>query len=66
MPESNDRKQIQVYLPRAVRGDWPIGHEIVAQAGVHHAVQNQHGAVAVVLPDGGLLGVKPGEFERLQ
>lgn len=28
----------------------------------YDAVVNTHGAVSVVLPDGSLLGVKPGEF----
>jgi hypothetical protein len=55
---------MKIYLPRAVRGDWPIGHHLVAQKGTHEAVMNTHGAVAVVLPEG-LLGVKPTEFERV-
>lgn len=56
---------IKVRLPADVHGDYPIGHELVAKAGVHNAVTNSHGAVAVVLPGGELLGVKPGEFERV-
>jgi hypothetical protein len=56
----------KVYLPRLVHGDWPIGHKLIADQGVHDAVKNQHGAVCVVLPDGKLLGVKPGEFEMVQ
>jgi len=63
---SDDLKQFKIYLPRMVHGDFPIGHHLIAQAGVHYAVANQHGAVSVVLPDGKLLGVKPGEFERVQ
>jgi hypothetical protein len=54
---------MKVYLPQDVRGDWPIGHHLVARAGYHEAVANPHGAVCVVLPSGELLGVKPGEFE---
>jgi len=49
-----------------VHGDWPFGHHLVAQPGVHDAVENQHGAVSVVLDHGQLLGVKPDEFERVQ
>ena len=58
--------EIDVYLPRMVHGDWPIGHNLIAQPGVYRAKVNQFGAVAVVLPDGKMLGVKPGEFERIQ
>ena len=59
-------KTFKILLPRMVHGDWPIGHNVIAEAGIHDAVENQHGAVAVVLPDGSLLGVKPDEFERVQ
>ena len=62
----SDLKPTKVYLPRMVHGDWPIGHRLIAQPGVHNAVENQHGAVSVVLSDGQMLGVKPGEFERIQ
>lgn len=54
---------LQIRLRTEVRGDWPIGHTKVAEAGAHDASVNQHGAVCVHLPDGGRLGVKPGEFE---
>lgn len=56
----------KVYLPRMVHGDFPFGHNTIAEAGIHDAVANQHGAVSVVLPNGKLLGVKPDEFERVQ
>lgn len=56
----------KIFLPRTVRGDWPIGHMLVAKTGVHSAVRNTHGAVSVVLSDGELLGVKPDEFEEVQ
>lgn len=56
----------KIFLPRQVHGDWPIGHKLIAEMGVHNAVRNQHGAVSVVLPDGQLLGVKPDEFEDVQ
>lgn len=49
-----------------VHGDFPIGHDVIAEAGIHDAIENQHGAVSVVLPNGKLLGVKPDEFQRLQ
>jgi hypothetical protein len=60
-----EQKRIKVYLPSEVRGDWPIGHLTIADAGVHDAISNKYGAVSVILPDGKLLGVKPGEFERI-
>ena len=60
------RRALKIYLPREVRGDFPIGHNLVAEAGVHNAITNEHGAVSVVLADGKLLGVKPGEFVRVQ
>lgn len=63
---SDERKEFKIYLPRMVHGDWPFAHNLIAEAGVHDAVANQHGAVSVVLRDGKLLGVKPGEFEMIQ
>lgn len=56
----------KIFLPRMVKGDWPIGHHLVAEIGVHNAVRNPLGAVSVVLSDGSLLGVKPDEFEEVQ
>jgi hypothetical protein len=56
----------KIYLPRMVHGDWPIGHKLIADKGIHDAVRNPHGAVSVVLPDGQLLGVKPDEFEEIE
>lgn len=58
--------QFQIYLPRMVHGDFPIGHHLIAEPGFHNAIANQHGAVSVVLSDGQLLGLKPNEFERVQ
>jgi hypothetical protein len=63
---SYEPKGFKIYLPRMVHGDWPFGHNLIAEAGVHDAVANQHGAVSVVLRDGKLLGVKLDEFERVQ
>lgn len=51
----------EVHLRDAVYSDVPYGP--VAEAGVYNAVSNRHGAVSVVLDDGGLLGVKPSEYE---
>lgn len=61
---TEDRVTFKVYLPRTIRGDWPIGNMFVAEMGVHEAVANKFGAVSVVLKDGQLLGVKPDEYER--
>lgn len=62
----SDLKPTKIYLPRMVHGDWPIGHLLIAQPGVYDAVENRHGAIAVKLPGGEMLGVKPGEYERIQ
>lgn len=51
-----------VSLRVPVRGDWPFGHNISADAGVHPALVNAHGAVSAVVP-GGPLGIKPAEIE---
>ena len=64
--ESKQFTKLKVYLPRRVQGGWPIGHNVVVEAGVHDAIANQYGAVSVVLPNGELLGVKPGEFQHVQ
>jgi len=56
----------KIFLPRTVRGDFPIGHMLVAESGVHNAVRNPLGAVSVVLSDGQLLGVKPDEYEEIK
>jgi hypothetical protein len=54
----------KIRLLQTVRGDWPIGHMYVAYAGIYDDfVVNPHGAVAVKLRDGTLLGIKPEEFE---
>lgn len=56
----------RIFLPCRVRGDFPIGHKLVAEMGYHNAVKNQYGAVSVVLPNGQLLGVKPDEYEEVK
>ena len=55
----------KIFLPNTVRGDWPIGHHLVANRGYHDAIKNPLGAVSVVLHNG-LLGVKPDEFEEVR
>jgi hypothetical protein len=57
-----DITRLVVNLPHQVRGDFPIGHNLVAAAGLHNAHVNTLGAVSVAV-GAGLLGVKPGEFE---
>ena len=61
-----EQQQFKIHLLRMVHGDFPIGHNLIAEAGIHAAIANPFGAVSVVLPDGRLLGVKPEEFQRLQ
>ena len=63
---SDKQKTFKIYLSRTIRGDWPLGHHLVAEPGVHDAVENQHRAVSIVLDHGQLLGVKPDEYERIQ
>jgi hypothetical protein len=53
----------RVMLVREVRGDFPIGHQAVAEANVYEAKCNRWGAVSVRASNGTQLGVKPGEFE---
>ena len=60
----------KVILIRRIRGDWPIGHNVIAEPGVYTAFCNPHGAVSVQVENsetGELeyLGLKPGEFEWL-
>lgn len=55
-----------VSLPKAVRGDWPIGHQVVAPAGEYEAYCNPYGAVNVKTPSGALLGIKPSEFDVIE
>jgi len=58
-----DLDSLKVRLRHEVRSDWPmVAPGLVAPAGVYRAHMNQHGAVSVIL-DGGMLGVKPGEFD---
>lgn len=55
-------RRVSVRLPREVHGDGPFAN-VVAAPGDYMAEVNPLGAVAVRLPDGSLLGLKPGEFE---
>lgn len=55
---------MKIYLPHPVRGDFPIGHHLTAERGYHDAVSNPLGAIAVITP-GGLLGIKPDEYEHV-
>jgi protein gp37 len=53
----------KVHLARSVRGDFPVGHDLIAMSGYHVALSNPHGALAIPMQDGKLLGIKPQEFE---
>lgn len=53
----------RVRLCAAVRGDPPLGHASVAEAGEHDCECNQWGAVSVLATDGKMLGIRPSEFE---
>lgn len=50
-----------IWLPNPVRGDFPIGHNAVAEAGHHDCKSNAWGAISVTTP-GGELGIKPAEY----
>lgn len=52
----------RVFLKAPVKGDFPIGHNTIAQAGVHECDSNIWGAVSVIASNGERLGIKPAEF----
>jgi hypothetical protein len=52
----------KIMVLQRVRGDWPIGHHLVAEPGIYVPFLNQYGAVSVEV-NGELLGLKPAEFK---
>lgn len=60
-----DHQAGKIVVLREVRGDWPIGHHLVAEPGVYVPFLNPHGAVSVEI-NGELLGLKPDEFQWLE
>jgi hypothetical protein len=54
-----------VWLRSPVRGDFPVGHNLVARAGAHACTSNRWGALSVTADNGEPLGIKPAEFEPL-
>ena len=56
----------RIRLDGPVRGDYPIGHRTLAEAGDHDCNSNRWGAVSVRATNGQMLGVKPAEFEPLE
>jgi hypothetical protein len=65
MGELAIREDSDILLPTDVCGEMPFGPRVIARAGIHHALSNQHGAISVIAENGELLGIKPGEFLRL-
>lgn len=59
-------KSGRVILINKVRGDWPIGHNAIGEAGIHDAYVNPQGAVSIMAENGKLLGLKPNEFSWLE
>jgi len=57
----NYSKPFLVHVDRVIRSDIPGDNKHI-NCGNHPAIANKQGAVAVVLEDGSLLGLKPGEF----
>ena len=55
----------RVLLKGPVRGDYPIGHTTLAEAGEHDCESNRYGAISVRATNGQRLGVKPAEFEPI-
>ena len=53
----------RVRLASQVRGDFPIGHTSVAEAGDHDCSCNKWGAVSVQDSNGKMLGLRPAEFD---
>ncbi len=53
---------LKINLPRDVKSEIPIGPVAYTKAGNHLIHMNPHGAVSVPTP-GGILGIKPGEYE---
>ena len=60
-PVSEAPPTYRVRVLSEVRGDYPVGHDLVAEPGDHDAVVNPQGAAVVVLRRG-RLGLKPAEF----
>ncbi len=59
-------KSGRVILTNEIRGDWPIGHNVAGEPGVHDAYINPHGAVSIIASNGQYLGLKPSEFAWLE
>ena len=65
MPSWATHPSRRLRLLRILRGDWPIGQHMKADARIYEIDEiylNPHGAVAVLTPHG-WLGVKPNEME---
>lgn len=56
----------RIRVLRRIRSEIPIPPIHVLEPGVYPCVVNPLGAVSVPLPDGGFIGVKPGEFEWVE
>ncbi|MDD5510488.1 MAG: hypothetical protein PHI12_06755 [Dehalococcoidales bacterium] len=59
-------KSGRVILKNRVRGDFPIGHNIIAEPGVYDAFVNPQGAVSIETEEGQQLGLRPPEFAWLE
>ncbi len=55
----------KIVVLRKIRGDFPIGHHLVAEPGVYVPFINPYGAVSVQV-NGEFLGLKPDEFQWLE
>ncbi len=53
-----------INLPMNIHGDFPFGHHLIADAGIHKVYLNPQGARSVMVDDESL-GIKPGECDDL-
>lgn len=53
----------RINLPQRVTGDFPIGHDTIAEAGEHDCDSNTYGAMSVRAANGRMLGIKPSECQ---
>jgi len=59
-------RTVKVRVLRTIMSDFPgvFGPSLMVKPGIYDAESNPLGALSIRTPDG-LLGIKPGEFERL-
>lgn len=56
----------RVLLKSPVRGEFPVGHTSLVEAGEHDCESNRFGSISIRAKDGKMLGIKPTEFQPLK